>query len=577
MPLIPQNIIRKAKQPDANGKTILDLCDVIKRTEYAPLPALEAILPHLGEQKLPKDTVKDMPFVAAVDRGICAMVTLEAWLRWGHPDDDPAATPTLLDAYQAILSWFKFLFANTPSIVGALASWDHETANCVSSSRSTIITLLEIWTFHSSDVRRAFNAASLGPILNAVEQCLALVSGQVIFLDVMQSSHSVKSFCMALEQRITQVGSLARDLGRLETFTTLLAVQGILTVSLQATGISLQIRSTMWSRGYIRKISALVVELHPQIKAFSAFDIWANLVVLAFQHGTAGVGQLLNTGFLPLFVQDMARTKDDSGPNQRKCLYALRELVAIARTPRGLQALHHRIQAVPSNVRFLDQQAFGDFWNGFVKSTSHSFEHYKLLEKQGQGKLSTKLCDSNMQEDWKKRHHKECRSMSRHHLELKRLGVNYSNRARYFNIETSRMSVSKSLPHFTSGVYDYRVEDKRQAIIAHDIMGIPGAVNAGGTTYPESLNKHFEGRHAGDCAPLEERYAAMIQEYASHEASPKTWLVDVIVPWGRDSILSQLVELLPMGELDEADHPVCSIVRHAWRIEPIKGQLELSS
>ncbi|KAH6902576.1 hypothetical protein BKA70DRAFT_639910 [Coprinopsis sp. MPI-PUGE-AT-0042] len=93
----------------------------------------------------------------------------------------------------------------------------------------------------------------------------------------------------------------------------------------------------------------------------------------------------------------MARTKDDSGPNQRKCLYALRELVAIARTPRGPPSpFTTGYRPCPPMCGSWTSKRLAIFGMGFVKSTSHSFEHYKLLEKQGQGKLSTKLCDSNM-------------------------------------------------------------------------------------------------------------------------------------------------------------------------------------
>ncbi|KAH6911741.1 hypothetical protein BKA70DRAFT_1539034 [Coprinopsis sp. MPI-PUGE-AT-0042] len=590
------------------------------------MSALDAILPHLREERLPTDAVRDAIVVAGVDRGVCALVALEAWVRWGSCDDDPSATPTLLNAYQAILSWFRFLFLNitavgpdlpqrTPSrtlpdifveLVGCLASWDEEMANCVSSSRSTIITLLYIWTYHSPDDRRTFDAASLYTMLDTLNKCLTIPSGKVGFLDVMmQSSDGVSKFCTGLEQRITRFRSLTRNLERVENITPM-CLRLLLKVTFDTTGISTHIRSALYSLGYIRKIGSLVVEVHHMLKTETALIIWEHLATLASQHGPTGMGQLLDTGFFPLFVQDMAKAKYGVGPDnyQRKSFRVLHKLVAISHTPRCLQALHHSIHALTPSISFADQNAFGNSWDRFVKSISNSFGRLKALEKQRQGSLTTRLCDSETHQDlqclsrsgpfvpeteskccsgchmvvycctlcqyddWKGRHEKVCAAMSGLHRDLKRSGLFYSNNSRSFNIEAARMSVSQKMPYFDGWMHQHLPgKDKRQAIVAFDVLYEPAALE-GGLILVEEMDKHFFGRQRGDCAVLEKRYEALIESYTSCDATPRTWLVDLTIPWGRDSILSQLIELLPTDQLDEDDSYVCFVVGHAWRIEP---------
>jgi hypothetical protein len=157
----------------------------------------------------------------------------------------------------------------------------------------------------------------------------------------------------------------------------------------------------------------------------------------------------------------------------------------------------------------------------------------------------------------------------RYSLDLKRFGAQYSNQSRYFNIEVSRRVASLNIPHFTpdSALDEFRVEDRRQAIINYSLMD-PRDATTGGAAYPEPMDQHFQKRQAGNCVPLEKRYGALIRAYTSREELPETWLADVTMPWGRDEMLSQLVEMLPTGELDEFGHPACVVVRHAWRIEP---------
>ncbi|KAH6907644.1 hypothetical protein BKA70DRAFT_1223454 [Coprinopsis sp. MPI-PUGE-AT-0042] len=629
MSLISVNIIRKAKQPDAKGKALLDLCDAMEREEYAPMSALDAILPHLRERRLPTDAVRDATFVAAVDRGVCALVALEAWVRWGSCDDDPSATPTLLDAYQAILSWFRFLFLSRPAVgpalpqrmpwrtlpdifvelVGCLTSWDEETANSVSSSQSTVITLLEIWNYSSCDASSAFEAASLYTMLDTLNKCLTLASGKVSFLDVtMQSRDGVSNFCTGLEQRITQFKSLNKDLERVEAVTPM-CLRLLLKVTFDATGVSTQIRSTMHSLGYIRKIGALGVDVHPMLRTAAAFAVWEDIMDLAFQHGPAGVSRLLDSGFLPLFVKDMTKAKHGirTNDNLQQTSRILHKLVAMS-------CLASQYTIPSSQQPFAGQNAFSNNWNKFVKNISHSFGDLKALEEQGQGKLSTRLCDSETHQelqsllsemtgscpfvpkteskccagchmivycstmcqyaDWKGRHQKECAAMSRLRHDLKRSGAFYSNNSRYFNIEAARMSVAQKMPYFDNSIHHhFPGKDKQQAIVTFDVLDGPVALE-GGFILLEEMDNHFVGQKKGDCAVLEKRYEALIKRYTSCDAPPRTWLVDLTIPWGRDSILSQLIELLPTGRLDEDNRSVCFVVGHAWRTEPLGEKAE---
>ncbi|KAH6911739.1 hypothetical protein BKA70DRAFT_1560034 [Coprinopsis sp. MPI-PUGE-AT-0042] len=595
------------------------------RERKAPVSAFEAILPHLGEDRLPKDTVRDATLITAVDRGICALVALGTWLSWSDRKLVPAVTPRLLDAYPAILLWLRFLLSTVPGIACALprrtpwtvlpvifgevhgyfSSWDEQLADCVFSSQSTVNILLEVWSYHPTDAHQGFLAAPTDVTADRMGECLIHPSGKVNFLDAMvQSQNAPVDFCAGLERRITHFESLASNA---KPSGTMLALKGILIVALGATGVSIPIRSMMHAHGYIRKIGGLVVELHPRIGATFVFDVWYHLVALAFQHGTAGMGQLLNTGFLPLFVNDMAKATE--GNDQSKSLWVIHKLVVMTQTPRFLRALHVSILALPPDMLFADEEAFGGAWRGFVNNLPEAFERLKALERRGLGKRSIRMCDSKMHfkmqellpevtgsgpsasipeskccsgchmavycsarcqhHDWKERHHRECAAMSQLHLDLKRSGTCYSNKTRDFNIEASRMSVSRKMPNFNAWMHHkFPGKDKRQIIITLSILERPCTL-LGGRTYLEELDKHFHGRKKGDCVALEERYASMIQEYTSQVAPPRTWLLDVAIPWGRDSILTQLVELYPAGELDDEGNSVCFVVGHAWRIEPM--------
>ncbi|KAH6911737.1 hypothetical protein BKA70DRAFT_1539015 [Coprinopsis sp. MPI-PUGE-AT-0042] len=652
MPQIPVNAIRKAKQPDASGKIILDLRDLILREEHAPLPALEAIFPHLEEFKLPEDTVRDATFVTAVDRGICAMEALEAWLRWGKDNGQPtsAATPKLMDAYPGILSWLKFLFSTAPDVgttlpgrtpwrallvifvqlIRSLASWDKDTADCVFSSESTVTSLLEVWTYHPSDAKLGFSAVSTDVISDTMYRLFVHPSGRVNFLDtVMQSSNSGRRFCTGLEQRITRLQSSASHAAP----ETMPALMGILMVSFEATGISAQIRSMMHSRGYIQKISTLIVKMHPRIGKIAGFDVWQQLVAIAFLHGPTGIIALLDTGFFPLFINDMVKASRESGRSPPKGLWVLHKLMGMTHIPRCLPAIHRSILAISPTTMPPDQKAFRNSWRDFTNNVSGSFRQLQLLEKQGEGKLTARLCDfdmvrftqttptaqfrtnpsrsiarwgtfstqrqdtaqspqvpsPNVAQDviWSfiavkfasmKTGNSAIVRNAQHCPDLgSRSGAYYSTSTRYFNIEAGRMSVSQKMPGFSVWIHhEFPGKDKRQIIITCDVKQGPYAT-PGHTIYVQDLRKHFEGRPKGDCAVLEERYANMIQEYTSHSEPPSTWLVDVAIPWGTDSILSQLIELLPTGAHDEDDNSICFVVGHAWIIEPMNNRRELSS
>ncbi|KAH6907645.1 hypothetical protein BKA70DRAFT_1563113, partial [Coprinopsis sp. MPI-PUGE-AT-0042] len=392
--------------------------------------------------------------------------------------------------------------------------------DCVYSSQSTVTTLLEVWAYHPTDANHGFKAAPTDATADALEKCLIHCSGQVNFLDAMvQSKTASANFCAGLERRITQFELLASNAETTENM--LEALRGILMVSFGVTGVSTQIRSTMHSLGYVRKIGALVVEFHPRIRAAIIFDVWYYLVALAFQHGTVGIGQLLDAGFLPLFVRDMAKPNRVLGKDQDVIFSVLGKLMAMNHTPRCLLDLHHRIQAFAPEISFSNQRASETAWNGLVKNVAYSLKHLKALEKQGQGKLSTKLCDFNMHhemqaslcrttdfnplsttleeskccsgcrvvvycstacqnEDWKKRHHKECSSMSRLHLDLKTSGAYYSNKTRYFNIEAGRMSVSQKMPGFDMCmVHRFPGNSRREMIVNFDVLERPSCLLGG--------------------------------------------------------------------------------------------------
>ncbi|KAH6889588.1 hypothetical protein BKA70DRAFT_1329289 [Coprinopsis sp. MPI-PUGE-AT-0042] len=576
---IPLKVIQGAAQGSIDD--LLGISGQLNVQNFS-FAVFEAPVKVLRNWDLPSASTTDIVIRLRLPSAISALQCLHAvMLRM-----KAKAVGLLYDSLEAIIGWFSSCILLIPryythdlvkEYFGALGAflgtliWFEESdklAKPTLSSRAVVKAVLFIWSLpHSDDSQELYHGwggKHQGCIV--IEMMNMIISDpdglQTLFDELLESPHQLALFCRAMCARILQVGKESIRPGA--SFEDIRTAQTRLWFGTEALIAEPTIYLALRKAGYLRSFSTTIKAMQTILSK----DHTVELIIKLLQRSTISIGNpiralvdIFEPGLLPIMLDALAGS---SSYKQSISQQLVRKLGTFSYHPRLLLVLRDSLPDLSSENKTIMKQkgAIGRPWEHFMSTLvntsldlddqledryisicdndkQHNETHWRA--KTCSGCHMVVYCSQGCQEqDWNKRHRRECQGMRQTYIARKLDEFSYSQVSRAFHLGIAQSMFPQTADHLKTQRRGLGPSYKPCDLIVH--LNIRSGTQSQLEVETMFMTDYDHLRIQGDCPAMEARVDTIIERFRA-DSNPNVILMDMHIGWCIERGIAILIEV----------------------------------